>query len=117
MHPPPGTENRSRPEWFNYGSPGSPLNPNASQWAAGAGTELKPFNAKDWMVDSKKPSKELKTYDGDMINYDTWRRRVRDHFVGPSDFTTFLGLRIGAKYFVYIYIYIYIYILERAPYF
>ena len=83
--PPPGMETRSKPECHHYGSPGSPLgNGGASQWAAGAGTEQKPFDPRDWMVDGKKPSKELKTYDGDMANYDTWRRRVRDHFVSVN---------------------------------
>ena len=45
---------------------------------------MKPFDPRDWPVDGKKPSKELKTFDGDMAHYDTWRRRVRDHFMGVN---------------------------------
>ena len=82
MWPPPGM---GQSQHFHYGSPESPLNPgSSSQWAAGAGTESKPFDPRDWSVDGKKPSKELKTFDGDMAHYDTWRRRVRDHFMGVN---------------------------------
>ena len=80
-----------RPAHFHVGSPeasiGSPLNPTrgvTSQWAAGAGTEMKAFDPKDWAVDQKKPSKELKSFDGDLAFYDSWRRRVRDHFVSVN---------------------------------
>ena len=69
---------------FHMGSPGSPLNGAGVQWAPGAGTELRPFDPRDWSVEGKKPSRELKTYDGDMAHYDNWRRRVRDHFVGAN---------------------------------
>ena len=78
------------PVHYGIGSPGSPLTtPGAQgsathQWAAGAGTELKPFDPKDWTVDSKEPSKELRSYDGDMAHYDAWRRRVRDHFMSVN---------------------------------
>ena len=45
---------------------------------------MKVFDPKDWTVDQKKPSKELRSFDGDMAVYDSWRRRVRDHFVGVN---------------------------------
>ena len=80
-----------QPAHFHVGSPeasiGSPLNPTrgvTSQWAAGAGTELKAFDPREWAVDQKKPSKELKSFDGDLAFYDSWRRRVRDHFVSVN---------------------------------
>lgn len=80
-----------QPAHFRVGSPeasiGSPLNPTrgvTSQWAAGAGTELRAFDPREWAVDQKKPSKELKSFDGDLAFYDSWRRRVRDHVVGVN---------------------------------
>ena len=62
----------SNTAYFHVGSPGapwSPLNPqnsNFGDWAPGAGTEKKPFDTKDWSVEGKKVTKELKTFDGDM---------------------------------------------------
>ena len=58
--------------------------PATDQWAAGAGTEQKPFDSRDWSTDGKKASKELKTFDGDLALYDNWRRRIRDHFVATN---------------------------------
>ena len=69
---------------FHMNSPGSPLTGNGNHWAPGAGTELRPFDPRDWSVDGKKPSKELRTFNGDMATYDNWRRRVRDHFVSTN---------------------------------
>ena len=83
---PPRNDGRL-PTHYHVGSPESPLNPArgvTTQWAAGAGTEMKVFDPKDWTVDQKKPSKELRSFDGDMAVYDSWRRRVRDHFVGVN---------------------------------
>ena len=80
----PATEFGPRVSHFHMGSPGSPLNGAGVQWAPGAGTELRPFDPRDWSVEGKKPSRELRTYDGDMAHYDNWRRRVRDHFVGTN---------------------------------
>ena len=85
----------SNTAYFHVGSPGtqwSPLNPqvqnsnnaNFGNWAPGAGTERKPFDAKEWSVESKKVTKELKAFDGDMATYDNWRRRIRDHFVSVN---------------------------------
>ena len=54
------------------------------QNAAGAGTQLRPFDPRDWNTDGKKISKELRVYDGDIAHYDTWRMRVRNHFVGTN---------------------------------
>ena len=79
-------------ELTNYyvGSPSSPLQnattapSNFGQWAAGAGSEQRPFDVKDWSVEHKKPSKELRAFDGDMANYDNWRNRVMDHFISVN---------------------------------
>ena len=75
---------RAGPSVYHVGSPGSPLGAPAPHFAAGAGSESRPFDAKEWSVDGKKPSKELKTYDGDMANFDTWRQRVHDHFISVN---------------------------------
>ena len=75
---------RTGPSVYHYGSPGSPLGAPMPQFAAGAGSESRPFDPRDWSVDGKKPSKELKTYDGDMAHFDTWRQRVHDHFIGVN---------------------------------
>ena len=91
--------NGSGPTYHDLRSPGSPLNPqqprsddwhrtthNAQfgQWAPGAGTEMKAFDTRDWSVDGKKPSKELRSFDGNISNYDNWRRRMRDHFISTN---------------------------------
>jgi hypothetical protein len=34
----------------------------------------------------KKASHELKSFDGDITNYDNWRRRVGDHFTPTNMF-------------------------------
>ena len=67
-------------------SPLNPQNPNSGfgNWAPGAGTEGKPFEARDWSVEGKKVTKELRSFDGDMAAYDNWRRRIRDHFVSVN---------------------------------
>ena len=78
------------PTNFYVGSPSSPLqNATAApstfgQWAAGAGSEHRPFDVKDWSVEHKKPSKELRAFDGDMANYDNWRNKVMDHFISVN---------------------------------
>ena len=75
---------------YYVGSPSSPLQnattapSNFGQWAAGAGSEQRPFDVKDWSVEHKKPSKELRAFDGDMANYDNWRNRVMDHFISVN---------------------------------
>ena len=69
---------------FHLGSPGSPLNGTGVQWAPGTGTELRPVDPRDWSVEGKKPSRDHRTYDGEMAHYDIWRRCVRDHFVGTN---------------------------------
>ena len=56
----------------------------ASPSMAGAGTQFRPFDPRDWSTDGKKISKELRTYDGDLATFDTWRMRVRNHFVGTN---------------------------------
>ena len=76
--------NRAGPSFYHLGSPGSPLGAPLPQFAAGAGSESRTFDPRDWSVDGKKPSKELKTYDGDMAHFDTWRQRVHDHFIGVN---------------------------------
>ena len=80
----PSDQTSSKIPHFNMSSPGSPLNGSVPQWAPGAGTEHRPFDPRDWSVEGKKPSKELRTFDGDMAHYDNWRRRVRDHFVSTN---------------------------------
>ena len=80
----PSDPTSSKIPHYNMSSPGSPLNGSVPQWAPGAGTEHRPFDPRDWSVEGKKPSKELRTFDGDMAHYDNWRRRVRDHFVGTN---------------------------------
>ena len=76
--------------YFNVGTPGnhwSPHRPPAANfggWAPGAGTQNKPFDVKEWSVEGKKVTKELRSFDGDMAAYDNWRRRIRDHFVSVN---------------------------------
>ena len=99
--------NSSGPTYLNVSSPGdarwSPLNPESQQghntgatwdrthpnaqfgaWAPGAGSQLRAFDEKEWSVEGKKVSKELKAFDGNLANYDNWRTRVRDHFIGVN---------------------------------
>ena len=59
-------------------------NARFGQWAPGAGTETKPFDARDWTVEGKKPSKEMRSFDGNISQYDNWRRRMRDHFISTN---------------------------------
>ena len=66
---------------MNIASPGSPL---TGAWAPGAGTENRAFDPRDWSVEGKKVSKELRTFDGDIAHYNNWRRRIRDHFVAVN---------------------------------
>ena len=66
---------------MNIASPGSPL---TGAWAPGAGSEHRAFDPRDWSVEGKKLSKELRTFDGDIAHYDNWRRRVRDHFMAVN---------------------------------
>ena len=76
--------------YFNVGTPGNNWSPhrtptaNLGDWAPGAGTENKPFDIKEWSVDGRKVTKELRSFDGDMAAYDNWRRRIRDHFVSVN---------------------------------
>ena len=49
-------------------------------WAAGAGTNPGPFVKKDSTVE-RKASNELRAFGGDIANYDSWRIRIREHFV------------------------------------
>ena len=63
-----------------------PMSQNASTWAAaGAGTNMMPWNDKHWTADPKVP-KELRTFDGDIRHYDKWRLRVRYHFISTNIF-------------------------------
>ena len=57
----------------------------APNFANGAGSNVRPFDARDWTVD-KKASHELKSFNGDITNYDNWRRRIRDHFTQTNMF-------------------------------
>ena len=81
---------RNGPSNFYVGSPSSPLQGASTgpstftQWAAGAGSEHRPFDVREWSVEHKKPSKELKAFDGDMAHYDNWRQRVMDHFISVN---------------------------------
>ena len=100
------TCNTPGPSYFNVSSPNdarwSPLNPEGQTsqgaggwghtnpnsqfgaWAPGAGSQLRPFDEKEWSVDGKKVSKELRAFDGNIAHYDNWRTRVRDHFIGVN---------------------------------
>ena len=44
---------------------------------------MRPFDVRDWTVD-KKASHELKSFNGDIMNNDNWRRRVGDHFTSTN---------------------------------
>ena len=46
---------------------------------ADAASQHRPFDTRDWNVDGKKISKELKTFDGDLAMYVNWRLRVRNN--------------------------------------
>ena len=78
------------PSNFDVGSPSSPLQSASTgpstftQWAAGAGGEQRPFYVREWSVEHKKPSKELKAFDGDVAHYDNWRQRIMDHFMSVN---------------------------------
>ena len=50
---------------------------------AGAGTNVSPWNDKQWTVDNK-PPKELRTFDGLIQYYDKWRLRIRYHFIATN---------------------------------
>ena len=64
----------------------SAVPPTPSSWAAaGAGTNIMPWNDKHWIVDNK-PPKELRTFDGDIRYYDKWRLRLRYHFIATNMF-------------------------------
>ena len=65
-----------------FGGPFGNSGPSPSM--AGAGTQNRPFDPRDWSTDGKKISKELRTFDGDLATFDTWRMRVRNHFVGAN---------------------------------
>ena len=55
----------------------------APRWANGVGSNMRPFDVRDWTVDEK-AAHELKSFDGDITNYDNWRRRVRDNFTSTQ---------------------------------
>ena len=74
-----GQPDPQRNAWNN-----TTANSQFGQWAPGAGTENRPFVEKDWSVEGKKMTKELKAFDGGMQHYDNWRRRVRDHFISVN---------------------------------
>ena len=57
----------------------------APRWANGVGSNMRPFDVRDWTV-GKKASHELKSFNGDITNYDNWRRRVRDYFTSTNMF-------------------------------
>ena len=82
----------------NGGGNGFMRSPAATSNLAGAGTQYKPFDPRDWSTDGKKVSKELRTYDGDLATFDTWRMRVRNHFVGTNcNYTRIFELVEGNK--------------------
>jgi hypothetical protein len=56
----------------------------APNFANGAGSNVRPFDARDWTED--KASNELKSFNGDITHYDNWRRRIRDHFTQNNMF-------------------------------
>ena len=73
-------------------------NARFGQWAPGAGTEQKEFDARDWSLEGKKASKELKAFDGNALHYDNWRRRLRDHFISTNcNYTTVFSLVESCK--------------------
>ena len=43
----------------------------APRWANGVGSYLRPLDVRNWTV-----ADELKSFNGDITNYDNWRRRV-----------------------------------------
>ena len=81
--PQPSQQFARSAEYYNVGSP---LNPDSQfgNWAPGAGTQYEAFNPKDWSTDGRKVTKELKAFDGQMIHFDNWRRRIRDHFISVN---------------------------------
>ena len=93
----------SATQYFSYGSPQqpnwSPLGgnnghwsviggmqgqPMSNRWAPGAGSNMRAFDPKDWDVQGRKVTKELRVFDGDLVKFDNWRRRIRDHFVSVN---------------------------------
>ena len=74
----------TRPEPSQNAWNATSANSQFGQWAPGAGTENQAFLEKDWSVEGKKITKELKAFDGGMQHYDNWRRRVRDHFISVN---------------------------------
>ena len=52
----------------------------SSGWAAGFGTNVGPWHEKDWTV-GEKVSRELKAFDGQILQCSNWRNRIRDHFI------------------------------------
>ena len=90
--PTSGAHGAGRAEHFQYGSPLSGNVPSAPSAAAPPNSfgsnmprGMAPhFDSKEWNVEGKKVSKELKIFDGDLATYDTWRMRVRNHFIGTN---------------------------------
>ncbi len=83
--PPPNYDRSPPPNYDRSPNFGGPFgNSGSSPAMAGAGTQFRPFDPRDWTTDGKKISKELKTFDGDLAAFDTWRMRVRNHFVGAN---------------------------------
>lgn len=66
------------------GGPPPPPGPSGAHGAGHQPFHPRPFDPRDWSTDGKKTSKELKIFDGDLAVYDTWRMRVRNHFVATN---------------------------------
>ena len=64
-----------------YGNTYAAQDASFGRWAPGAGTQLKPFEEREWSTGNKKVTKQLDAFDGDIVHYDNWRRRIRDHFI------------------------------------
>ena len=82
--PPQPHASAKQPGLFNVGSPLNPGNAQFGDWAPGAGSQNRAFDPREWSVDGRKVTKELKAFDGQMIHFDNWRRRIRDHFISVN---------------------------------
>ena len=60
-----------------YGNTYAAQDASFGRWAPGAGTQLKPLEEREWSTGHKKVTKQLDAFDGDIVHYDNWRRRIR----------------------------------------
>ena len=61
-----------------------PGNAQFGDWAPGAGSQNRAFDPREWSVDGRKVTKELRAFDGQMVHFDNWRRRIRDRFISVN---------------------------------